>query len=142
GDPSGKVNGKGIARLREAGIEVTVGVLEQEAQWINRRFITQIRENRPYIILKWAQTQDGFMAPENREKRWITGPEASLLVHRWRSEEDAILVGSGTALADDPQLTVRHWPGGRHPKRILVDKNLRVPSSASIFDDSAETIVF
>lgn len=140
-DPSDKVNGRGIARLREAGIEVIEGVLREEAEWINRRFITQAKKNRPYIILKWAQTADGFMAPEDQEKRWITGPEADQLVHRWRSEEDAILVGSGTALADNPKLDVREWKG-RNPRRILIDKNLRVPATACILDGRAETIVF
>lgn len=140
-DPSDKVNGRGIARLREAGVEVTVGVLREEAEWINRRFITHTKQNRPYIILKWAQTADGFMAPEDQAKKWITGAASDQLVHRWRSEEDAILVGSGTALADDPKLDVREWKG-RNPKRILIDRQLRVPETACILDDRAETIIF
>ena len=141
-DPSAKVNGKGVERLRAGGVTVVEGVLEQEAQWLNRRFVTQHQQSRPYILLNWAQTADGFMAPLEQEQRWISGPESSVLVHRWRSEEDAILVGSGTALADDPQLTVRHWPGGKHPRRVLIDKSLRVPSSARMFQEEGDTIVF
>lgn len=141
GDPSDKVNGRGIAKLIEAGVEVIVGVLEEEARWLNRRFVAQVQQHRPYIILKWAQTSDGFMAPVAQEKRWITGKESKMLVHRWRSEEDAILVGSGTALADNPSLTVREWEG-RNPRRILIDKDLRVPASAAIFNEEAETLVF
>lgn len=140
-DPSEKVNGRGIERLRNAGIEVTVGVLKQDAEWINRRFITHVKQNRPYIILKWAQTADGYMAPDKQAKKWITGAEADQLVHRWRSEEDAILVGSGTALADNPKLDVRDWKG-RNPKRILIDRQLKVPATSCILDDRAETIVF
>jgi len=140
-DPSDKVNGRGIARMRDAGIEVMVGVLKEEAEWVNRRFITQVRQNRPYIILKWAQTGDGFMAPADQVKKWITGAEADQLVHRWRSEEDAILVGSGTALADNPKLDVREWKG-RNPKRLLIDRSLRIPSSSCILDERAETIIF
>lgn len=141
-DPSAKVNGKGVERLRTGGVEVVEGVLEEEARWLNRRFVTQHTQNRPYIILNWAQTADGFMAPLEQEQKWISGPESGVLVHRWRSEEDAILVGSGTALADDPQLTVRHWPGGQHPRRVLIDKSLRVPNTARMFQEEGDTIVF
>lgn len=140
-DPSEKVNGQGIAKLRDANIHVTTGVLESEAQWVSRRFITQIQRHRPYIILKWAQTADGLMAPLEQQQRWITGPEARQLVHRWRSEEDAVLVGCGTALADNPRLDVREWKG-RNPKRILIDRDLVVAPSAFLFNDAAETIVF
>lgn len=140
-DPSEKVKGKGLQKLTAAGIKVTVGVLEAEATWLNRRFICQIRQQRPYIILKWAETADGFMAPVDRSRKWITGKEAQLLVHRWRSEEDAILVGKGTALADNPQLNVRQW-SGKNPMRILIDKHLEVPEHAAIFDTSAPTLVF
>src|SRR5690606_19015921 len=115
--------------------------LESEAQWVNRRFITQIQQHRPYIILKWAQTADGFMAPLEQEQRWISGPEARQLVHRRRSEEDAVLVGCGTALADNPRLDVREWTG-RLPKRVLIDRDLAVPPTAALFNDAAETIVF
>jgi diaminohydroxyphosphoribosylaminopyrimidine deaminase/5-amino-6-(5-phosphoribosylamino)uracil reductase len=96
-----------MARDRKAtaaGIEVTVGVLEKECQWLNRRFFTRVQKQRPYIILKWAQTADGFFAPADGSQHWITGPEARKLVHQWRAEEDAILVGKNTVLADNPQL--------------------------------------
>jgi len=140
-DPFHKVNGEGIRILQEAGIDVIEGVLASEALWLNRRFMTRVVHQRPYIILKWAQTADGYMAPADRTQRWITGPSAKQLVHRWRSEEDAVLVGTRTALADNPQLTVREWQG-RNPKRILIDRQLAVPANAELFDGSAETIVF
>lgn len=140
-DPTDKVNGKGIQLLRQAGVDVQVGMLKQEATWLNRRFITQHKEHRPYIILKWAETADGYMAPLDRSQKWISGPQAKTLVHKWRSEEDAILVGKGTALADNPQLDVREWTG-RNPKRILIDRNLVISEDAAIYNDAADTIVF
>ncbi|PPL00335.1 bifunctional diaminohydroxyphosphoribosylaminopyrimidine deaminase/5-amino-6-(5-phosphoribosylamino)uracil reductase RibD [Parapedobacter indicus] len=140
-DPFGQVNGQGIQLLRDAGIEVVEGVLAREALWVNRRFMTRVQHQRPYVILKWAQTADGYMAPASGTQRWITGPVAKQVVHRWRSEEDAVLVGAKTALADRPQLTVREWKG-RNPKRILIDKHLVVPTDLELFDGSAETIVF
>lgn len=143
-DPSDKVNGQGVDRLRAAGIEVIEQVLEEDARWLNRRFETRVRLHRPYIILKWAQTADGFMAPLQQVKRWITGPEARQLVHRWRSEEDAVMVGYGTALADNPRLDVRDWEGG-DPIRILIDRDLAIPNTAAIFDNfdnKADTLVF
>ncbi|MGK6353248.1 bifunctional diaminohydroxyphosphoribosylaminopyrimidine deaminase/5-amino-6-(5-phosphoribosylamino)uracil reductase RibD [Parapedobacter sp. DT-150] len=140
-DPFEQVNGQGIRILEESGIEVTEGVLAKEARWLNRRFITRVKHQRPYIILKWAQTADGYMAPTDGTQRWITGAVAKQLVHRWRSEEDAVLIGTNTALADDPQLTVREWQG-RNPKRVLVDKQLAVQATAKVLDTSAETIVF
>lgn len=140
-DPFSKVNGKGVQVLTAAGVEVIEGVLESEARWLNRRFTTSLEYQRPYIILKWAQTADGYMAPLGGGQRWVTGAEAKQLVHRWRSEEDAVLVGANTALADNPALTVREW-SGRNPKRVLIDKQLAVSVSAKLFDGEAETIVF
>lgn len=140
-DPFDKVNGKGIRTMEEAGVNVIEGVLEQEARWLNRRFITRVNYQRPYIILKWAQTEDRYMAPLGGLQQWITGAEAKQLVHRWRSEEDAVLVGAKTALVDNPALTVREWCG-RNPKRVLIDKQLVVPIGAKLFDKEAETIVF
>lgn len=140
-DPFDKVNGQGVAILKEAGIDVIEGVMEKEALWINRRFMTRVRHQRPYIILKWAQTADGYMAPSDRTQRWITGEVAQQLVHRWRSEEDAVLVGTKTALVDHPQLTVRKWQG-RNPKRIVIDKDLAMPPNGPLLDGNAETIIF
>ncbi len=140
-DPFDKVNGQGIGLLKEAGVTVIESVLEKEALWLNRRFITRVQRQRPYIILKWAQTADGYMAPSDGTPRWITGPVAKQLVHRWRSEEDAVLVGTRTALADRPQLTVREWRG-KNPKRILIDKHLAVSNDTELFDGAAETLVF
>ncbi|GGG88886.1 riboflavin biosynthesis protein RibD [Parapedobacter pyrenivorans] len=140
-DPFGQVNGQGIEILKKAGIRVIEGILADEALWLNRRFTTRVRHQRPYVILKWAQTADGYMAPEGGAQRWITGAEAKQLVHRWRSEEDAVLVGAKTALVDNPQLTVREWRG-RNPKRILIDKQLAVSADANLFDSSVETLVF
>jgi len=140
-DPFAKVNGQGVEILRAAGIEVEVGLLEEEAKWINRRFFTKLSQFRPYIILKWAQTTDGFFAPEDAQQAWITNAASKQLVHRWRAEEDAVLVGTATALIDNPSLTVRAWKG-RNPKRVLIDKNLSVPSSFNLLNTEAETFIF
>lgn len=140
-DPFDKVNGQGIAILEAAGVRVTEGVLADESRQLNRRFMTRLSLHRPYVILKWAQTADGYMAPADGTQRWITGAEAKQLVHRWRSEEDAVLVGTRTALADNPHLNVREWEG-RNPKRVLIDKDLAVDASAHLLDGSVETIVF
>jgi diaminohydroxyphosphoribosylaminopyrimidine deaminase/5-amino-6-(5-phosphoribosylamino)uracil reductase len=140
-DPFEQVNGKGIEKLNQAGIEVTTGVLEQECLDVNKRFFTRVKKHRPYIILKWAQTQDGFFAPGDGTQHWITGPEARRLVHKWRSEEDAILVGKNTAMIDNPQLNVRLWKG-RPPKRIVIDRRLELSSNLHLFDQSVETIIF
>lgn len=140
-DPFPAVDGKGIEKLQAAGIEVVIGVLEQECLQLNRRFFTRVQHQRPYIILKWAQTQDGFFAPEDRSQFWITSPESKRLVHKWRSEEDAVLVGKNTVLADNPQLSTRDWPG-RSPKRAVIDRKLELPETMNVFDSSVETIVF
>jgi diaminohydroxyphosphoribosylaminopyrimidine deaminase / 5-amino-6-(5-phosphoribosylamino)uracil reductase len=140
-DPFNQVNGKGIEKLQQAGIEVITGVLEQECQYLNRRFFTRVKLQRPYIILKWAQTANGYFAPADGSQRWITGEESRRLVHRWRSEEDAVLVGKNTALADDPQLNTRYWPG-KSPKRVVIDRNLELHKHLHIFDNSVETFVF
>ena len=139
-DPFAKVNGLGLKKLQDAGIRTEVGVMEDDAKWVNRRFFTKLKEFRPYVILKWAETADGYFAPVSGQ-RWISNQASKQLVHKWRSEEDAILVGKRTAELDNPSLTVREWQG-RNPKRILIDKNLDLPESLSIFDDAAETIIF
>lgn len=139
-DPFKAVNGRGIERLINAGVSVSEGVLEKDALHLNRRFFTQVKKQRPYIILKWAETADGFFAPDNQKQQWISGKQAQQLVHRWRGEEDAILIGKNTALIDNPQLNTRLWPG-KSPKRIVLDRNLELPKSLNIFDNSIETII-
>lgn len=141
-DPFAKVNGLGIQKLREAGIAVEVGVMEAECRFVNRRFFTRIKENRPYIILKWAETKDGFFAPEDGSQRWISNKVSKQLTHKWRSEEDAILIGTATALIDDPMLDNRLW-SGKSPKRVLIDKKLAVPTTNRLFENSqTDLIVF
>jgi len=140
-DPFDQVNGKGIEKLTAAGVEVINGVLEAECKWLNRRFFTRVQKQRPYIILKWAQTSDGFFAPTDASQFWITGAESRRLVHKWRSEEDAVLVGKNTAATDDPQLNVRLWQG-RSPKRVVIDRRLELRPELNIFDQSVETLIF
>ncbi|WP_316741247.1 bifunctional diaminohydroxyphosphoribosylaminopyrimidine deaminase/5-amino-6-(5-phosphoribosylamino)uracil reductase RibD [Pedobacter antarcticus] len=140
-DPFPDVNGKGISKLKDAGIEVYTGVLDEECKWINRRFFTRIEQQRPYIILKWARTANGYFSPKNAVQQWISGPLSKKLVHQWRTEEDAILVGKRTVLADDPQLSAREWPG-KNPIRIVIDKNLEIPVTAKVFNDLAKTVIF
>ncbi|TZF84564.1 bifunctional diaminohydroxyphosphoribosylaminopyrimidine deaminase/5-amino-6-(5-phosphoribosylamino)uracil reductase RibD [Pedobacter sp. BS3] len=140
-DPFDAVDGKGIEKLRNAGVEVVQDVLKTECEALNKRFFTRICKQRPYIILKWAQTANGYFAPADKTQQWISGTEAKTLVHKWRSEEDAVLIGKNTALADNPQLTTRLWPG-KNPIRIVIDRNLQLPATLHVFDNSADTIVF
>ncbi len=145
-DPYPAVSGSGIRRLREANIEVITGVLEDRCRWLNRRFFRVHEDGRPYIILKWAQSADGWLSPEDyaaseREKYWITGKPAVQLVHKWRSEEDAILVGRNTVERDDPSLTVRSWPG-RNPVRIVLDPDASLTPGRKIFSEDAQTFVY
>jgi diaminohydroxyphosphoribosylaminopyrimidine deaminase/5-amino-6-(5-phosphoribosylamino)uracil reductase len=140
-DPFKEVDGKGIGKLRAAGVEVEVNVLEQECKNLNKRFFTFHTEHRPYIILKWAQTANGKIAGQGSNRLHITNDFTNRLVHKWRSEEAAILVGTNTALADNPQLTTRLW-AGNNPVRVVIDLDLRLPSSLEVFNDKARTIVF
>jgi diaminohydroxyphosphoribosylaminopyrimidine deaminase/5-amino-6-(5-phosphoribosylamino)uracil reductase len=140
-DPFDQVNGKGIEKLQAAGIEVIIGVLQEECRWLNRRFFTRVQKHRPYIILKWAQTEDGFFAPNDNSQLWITGTESRKLVHQWRGEEDAILVGTNTAAIDNPQLNVRYG-NGASPKRVIIDRKLKLNQGLNIFDQSVETFIF
>jgi diaminohydroxyphosphoribosylaminopyrimidine deaminase/5-amino-6-(5-phosphoribosylamino)uracil reductase len=140
-DPFEAVNGKGIEKLQSAGIKVLTGVFENECKWMNRRFFTRVQKQRPYVILKWAQTADSFFAPADGSQLWITGPESRKLVHQWRGEEDAILVGTNTAAIDNPQLNVRYG-NGKSPKRIVIDRKLKLNRELNIFDQSVETLVF
>lgn len=140
-DPFEQVNGKGIDKLKDAGIEVITSILEKECQWLNRRFFMRVQKQRPYIILKWAQTQDGFFATDDNSQYWITGLESRKLVHQWRSEEDAVLIGKNTAAIDNPQLNVRFGPG-KSPKRVVIDRKLELDTNLNIFDQSVETLIF
>jgi diaminohydroxyphosphoribosylaminopyrimidine deaminase/5-amino-6-(5-phosphoribosylamino)uracil reductase len=140
-DPFEQVDGKGIEKLKDAGIEVITGILEAECKWLNRRFFTRVQKHRPYIILKWAKTADGFFAPADGTQHWITGDESRKLVHQWRGEEDAVLVGKNTAAIDDPQLNVRYG-NGTSPKRVVIDRKLQLREDLNLFDQSVETFVF
>lgn len=145
-DPYEKVAGRGIQLLRNEGIEVVTGVLEEEGAWLNRRFFTFHQKKRPYIILKWAQTRDGFMDIDRLQSpidssNWITNDEMNSLVHRWRAEEDAIMIGSNTAINDNPQLNVRHWVG-ESPIRVVIDTEHQIASDYHIFDGSVPTFIF
>lgn len=143
-DPNIMVAGTGIKKLIEAGANVTVGILEDECNELNKRFFTFHRKQKPYVILKWAQSQDGFIAPlEKTEKKpvWITNTYSRQLVHKWRTEEQAILVGTQTVIDDNPKLNARDWHGN-NPVRIVLDQNNRIPTDYSVFDDQTKTIVF
>lgn len=140
-DSNPLVEGKGIEILKKAGIEVETGNLEAEARWQNRRFFTQIEKKRPYVILKWAQSQDGFVARKDFTSKWISSSLSRQLVHRWRAEEDAILVGKNTALHDNPRLDVRDWVG-KNPLRVVIDSRLELPTSLHLFDRSIPTLCY
>lgn len=140
-DPFAKVNGLGIQKLKDAGVEVISAVLEKECRVLNKRFFTFHQNKRPYVILKWAQTSDGFMATENGEQKWITNEYSKQLVHKWRTEEQSILVGTNTAKADNPQLNARLW-NGNQPIRLVLDKDLKLNSELHLFDGNQKTIVF
>jgi diaminohydroxyphosphoribosylaminopyrimidine deaminase / 5-amino-6-(5-phosphoribosylamino)uracil reductase len=143
-DPNPLVAGIGIEKLREAGVEVITGVCEKEGRYLNRRFFTFHEKRRPYIILKWAQTSDGFISrwplPENRNENKISGDEAQKLVHHMRSTEDAILVGKNTVLNDDPFLTTR-LVEGKNPIRVIITGN-DIPYTFNIFNSDAKIVVF
>lgn len=143
-DPNVLVSGKGIQRLRDSGVEVQVGMLEEEAGEQNRRFFTSQLKKRPYVILKWAQSIDGFIDKKrdaDTPPEWLTGATGQTLVHRWRTEEPAIMVGANTVIRDNPQLTARKW-AGYNPLRVVFDKDLSLPESAAIFNSDAKTLVF
>ncbi len=140
-DSNPDVAGNGIKKLREAGIEVQSGLLEKEGRELNKRFFTFIEKHRPFVMLKWAQTEDGFIAHANYESRWISSEFSRQHVHKWRSEEGAVLVGTKTAAHDNPSLSVRDW-SGRNPVRIVIDRFLRLPSNLKLFDKSQRTICY
>lgn len=140
-DPFAKVDGLGIRKLRDAGIEVKVGVLEKECIELNRRFMTFHQHRRPYVILKWAQSSDGFIAAADGKPVRFSVPATTALVHRLRSQSDAILVGGRTAITDNPSLTVRHWHG-TSPLRVVIDTHGTLPPVLALFSGEAETMVW
>ena len=147
-DPFEKVAGSGIKKLKDHGCNVTVGILEKECVESNIRFFTFHTKKRPYIILKWAETSDGFIdinrditTKEDAKPNWITNQYSRQLVHKWRAKEDAILVGTNTAVKDNPELTIRNWVG-KNPVRVILDRNLRIPDTYNVYDESVKTIIF
>lgn len=140
-DPNPKVSGKGIDKLKKAGIEVVQGLLETEGTELNKRYFTSINKKRPYIILKWAETADGFIARKNFDSKWISNDYSRKLVHKWRAEEDAILVGKNTAQYDNPTLNVRDWEG-KDPQRIVIDHTLQLDRGLHLFDGQIPTICY
>ena len=142
-DDNEKVAGKGIAKLKENGINVTIGILEKECKSHHKRFFTFHNKKRPYIILKWAETADGFIAPKTKNEQkpvWITNVFSRQLVHKWRAEEHAILVGTNTISQDNPSLTTRNWVG-KNPIRIVIDKDNKLSKDYTIFNHEAETVI-
>lgn len=143
-DPNIKVAGNGIKKLIEAGANVTVGVLESDCLELNKRFFSFHTKKSPFVILKWAESQDGFIAPLSKldvKPVWITNEFSRQLVHKWRSEEQAVLVGTQTVMDDNPKLNVRDWTGN-NPIRIVLDQNNRIPKDSHVFDHQQKTIVF
>jgi len=145
-DPFEQVDGKGIDRLKNAGIEVTTGVLEKKGRWLNRRFFTFHEKKRPYVILKFAQTIDGYLdsfrtEEDNEEPLKITSDQMNRLVHKWRSEESSILVGRNTVLLDNPSLTTRLWPG-KNPLRLVIDPELQIKEDKKVMCDGNHTWIF
>lgn len=142
-DSYSKVSGKGIEKLKNAGVEVIVGILEKESLEINKRFFTFHNKKRPYIILKWAETKDGFIDVDRTidelKDNWITTPLSKKLVHKWRSEEMGIMIGTNTVINDNPQLNVREWEG-KNPTRILLDLNNRLSENLHVLDNTIPTL--
>jgi diaminohydroxyphosphoribosylaminopyrimidine deaminase/5-amino-6-(5-phosphoribosylamino)uracil reductase len=136
-----EVAGKGIEKLQNAGVEVITGILENESISLNKRFFTFHQKFRPYIILKWAQSSNLKVGSKNSQRIFISNEYSNRLVHRWRSEEAGILVGTTTIIQDDPSLTTRLWPG-KNPVRIIIDKDLKLPQTSKIFNQEAKTIIY
>jgi diaminohydroxyphosphoribosylaminopyrimidine deaminase/5-amino-6-(5-phosphoribosylamino)uracil reductase len=140
-DSNPVVKGNGVKKLQEAAIKVTIGVKEQEARNMNRYFFTFMEKKRPHIVLKWAETADGFVARQDYSSKWISNPTARQIVHKLRTEIDAVMVGTNTAFYDNPQLNVRNW-SGRNPIRICIDKQLKIPPHYYLLDNTQTTICF
>jgi diaminohydroxyphosphoribosylaminopyrimidine deaminase/5-amino-6-(5-phosphoribosylamino)uracil reductase len=143
-DPNPLVSGDGIRKLKDSGIKVTESVLEKEGRYLNRRFFKYICESTPYVILKWAQSRDHFLSEKDAEGNYIrsaiSGPASDILVHKWRSEEQSILVGSNTFRTDRPELTVRHWIGA-HPIRVILGSSPPASGTLKYGKPGAQTIV-
>lgn len=140
-DTFSEVSGKGIEQMQAEGIEVVVNILEKESRELNKRFFTFQEKNRPYIILKWAESDDGFIAPANQTSPfWMTSKKSKKMVHQWRAEEMAILVGTETAIKDNPSLTVREVEG-KNPIRFVLDKSLRLPNDLFLFDKQSRSYI-
>jgi len=139
-DPFPAVNGRGLARLANSGVETKSGILEREGAELNKRFFTFYNHRRPYVILKWAQTGNGRISSQDGSRLHITGPVVNRIVHKWRAEESAILVGTRTATTDDPRLTVRFWRGN-NPIRIVIDLKLKLNKILKIFDNESKTLI-
>lgn len=140
-DPNPLVAGKGIEKLQNAGIEVHHGILALQGRWLNRRFFTFMEQKRPHVILKWAQTADGFVAQENYDSKWISNWRSRKQVHKMRAQEDAIMVGTNTAHYDNPKLNVRSWTG-EDPTRVVLDLHQRLSPDLALFDGSIPTIAY
>ncbi len=139
-DPNPIVCGKGMNRLLEAGIKVDYGLMASEGEELNKRFFTVMRKKRPYVILKWAETADGFLGDLSGTQVRISGLQSGRMVHQWRSQEDAILVGKNTVMNDNPSLNVRNWTGN-NPVRVVMDRNLKLPDNFRVFDKSQATMI-
>jgi diaminohydroxyphosphoribosylaminopyrimidine deaminase/5-amino-6-(5-phosphoribosylamino)uracil reductase len=140
-DTNPVVNGGGLHKLRNAGIEVVTGILDKSGRELNKRFFTFVEKKRPYIILKWAETADGFIARANFDSKWISDEFSRQLVHKMRAHEDAVLVGMRTAQLDNPQLSVRDWTG-RNPIRVVIDRFLKLSEKLNLFDGTQNTLVY
>jgi diaminohydroxyphosphoribosylaminopyrimidine deaminase / 5-amino-6-(5-phosphoribosylamino)uracil reductase len=145
-DPNALVAGRGISKLKKHGVHVEVDILKDDCRELNRRFFTFHEKKRPYIILKWAQTSDGFIDTIRKPGEiiginWISHPLSRMLVHKWRSEEQGIMIGTNTVLTDNPKLTVREW-NGKNPVRIILDRNLRIQNDLHVFKNDAATLVY
>jgi diaminohydroxyphosphoribosylaminopyrimidine deaminase/5-amino-6-(5-phosphoribosylamino)uracil reductase len=145
-DPNPQVSGRGISSLEESGVKVTTGILGKESKFLNRRFIINQEQKRPYIIIKWAESQDGFIDKIRKKDdplkpNWITNHTARMLVHKWRAEESGITAGVNTILTDNPSLNLRDWTG-TDPVRIIIDRKNRIPDSFNVLDDSIRTWIF
>lgn len=144
-DPFVEVAGKGIERMIDAGIDVKVGILEEEAKFLNRRFFTFHQKQRPYVIIKWAQTLDGFIDSERiddvQQPTWITNDISRMIVHSWRANEMGIMIGTNTAKLDNPKLNVREWVEN-NPVRIVLDRTLRLSPDLNVFDNTVPTIIY